>query len=69
MLKALTSKYANVSCDAVTLYKELCEECVKKRKRPTRQGVVVRPIITNEFGSRGQVDLVDMHTVHGSWWL
>jgi len=35
MLKALNAKYANVTCEAVNLFKELCVECEKKRKRPS----------------------------------
>ena len=71
MLKALASKYANVTCDAVNLYKELCVECARKRKRPTTKGVVVRPILTNDFGSRGQVDLIDMQSMAngGNKWI
>ena len=27
------------------------------------KGVVVRPILTKEYSSRGQVDLIDMHSM------
>lgn len=47
----------------VELYKSLCVECIKKRKRPTMKGVVVKPIISNDYGSRGQVDLIDMQSM------
>src|SRR3981081_1894863 len=33
MLKTLTFKYANITSDVVALYKSLCAECAKKRKR------------------------------------
>jgi hypothetical protein len=62
MLKALT-KYANVTRDVVELYKSFCSECLQKRKRPRVKGVVVKPILTGDYGSRGQVDLIDMQSL------
>ena len=52
-------------------YKGLCEECAKKAKRPKQSGVVVRPILVHEYGSRGQVDLVDMQSMvyQGCKWI
>lgn len=47
----------------VELYKSLCLECLKKRKRPRMKGVVVKPLISNDYGSRGQVDLIDMQSM------
>ena len=68
MLKALVPKYANISCDMLKLYKDLCTECLNKRKRPTTTGTVVHPIVTNEFNSRAHVDLVDMQAMpHGQY--
>ena len=67
MMKVLSVKYANITREVVELYKSLCIECAKKRKRPAVKGVVVRPILSNDYGSRGQVDLVDMQSMsHGS---
>ena len=63
MLKELQKKYANIPTKAVELFKSLCQECQKKRKRPMTKGVVVRPILTKEFSSRGQVDLIDMQSM------
>lgn len=63
MLKVLTPKYANVTSEVVELYKSLCIECAKKRKRAATKGVVVRPILSRDYGSRGQVDLVDMQSM------
>ncbi|KAK4328104.1 hypothetical protein Pmani_001457 [Petrolisthes manimaculis] len=56
MVKHLTEKYANITKDALKLFKSYCEVCQKKNKRPVVTGVVVCPIISNEFNSRGQVD-------------
>jgi hypothetical protein len=71
MLKVLNVKYANVTVEAIELYKSLCIECMKKRKRYAIKGVVVRPIISKDFGSRGQVDLIDMQSMpHGQYkWI
>ena len=63
MMKELNKKYANITRDAVELYKSYCQECQKKRKRPMTKGVVVRPILSKEFSSRGQVDLIDMQSM------
>ncbi|XP_076049296.1 KRAB-A domain-containing protein 2-like [Oratosquilla oratoria] len=63
MVKELTKKYANITHDTISIYKSLCIECQRKRKRPTTKGTVVRPILTKNFGSRSQVDLVDMQSM------
>ena len=34
MLKELHKKYANITTRSVEIFKSLCEECQKKRKRP-----------------------------------
>src|ERR1700729_3980893 len=49
MLKELQKKYANITTKSVDLFKSLCEECQRKRKRPMTNGVVVRPILTLPF--------------------
>ena len=63
MIKELQLKYVNITTKSLELYKSLCEECQKKRKRPVTKGVVVRPILTKEYSSRGQVDLIDMQAM------
>src|ERR1700761_5620975 len=63
MMKELSSKYANITIDVLDIFKSLCLQCMKKRKRHGVKGVVVRPLITKDFGSRGQVDLVDMQSL------
>ena len=60
MLKRLGQKYANITSDAVELFKSYCRVDQEKKKRPKTTGVVVRPILSSEFNSRSQVDLVDM---------
>jgi hypothetical protein len=62
MLKHLAKKYANITTEAVELFKSYCLVCQEKRKRPKTTGVVVRPILSKEFNSRCQVDLIDMQS-------
>ena len=62
MLKHLGKKYANITTDAVELFKSYCLVCQEKRKRPKTKGVVVKPNLSSEFNSRGQVDLIDMQS-------
>ncbi|XP_063595407.1 uncharacterized protein LOC134772370 [Penaeus indicus] len=45
---------------ALELFKSLCEECHKKRKRPVTKDVV-RPILSKKFTSR--VELIDMQSM------
>ena len=40
----------------------MCVQCQKKRKRCMTKGVTVKPILSKDFGSRAQVDLVDMQS-------
>ena len=60
MLKHLGPKYANITRDTIELFKSYCKPCQEKVKRPKTTGVVVRPIISHDFNSRSQVDLIDM---------
>ena len=62
MTKHLNDKYANITRDALTLFKSYCAVCQEKTKRPVATGVVIRPILTHDLNSRGQVDLVDMQS-------
>ena len=62
MTKSL-NHYANITRESIELYKSLCIECQKKCKRSTTKGVVVRPILSKDFLSRGQVDLIDMQSL------
>ncbi|XP_037774291.1 KRAB-A domain-containing protein 2-like [Penaeus monodon] len=71
MIKETAKKYVNITREAFELFKSYCEECQKKRKRPVRKGVVVRPILTDGFSFHGQVDLFDMQSMaQGSYkWI
>ena len=71
MLKVLRTKYANVTTEATESHRiSLCIECLRKQKRRTVKGVVVRPILSRDYGSCGQVDLIDMQSMpngHHKW--
>ena len=63
MGKEIRKKYANITDDVLTLFKSFCIECQRKKKRTTTKGIVVRPILTQDYCSRGQVDLIDMQSM------
>ena len=63
MVKVLSKKYANVTQEVIELYKSYCVECAKKRRRRAVKGVVVRPLLTINYRSRGQLDLIDMQSM------
>ncbi|XP_041347189.1 KRAB-A domain-containing protein 2-like, partial [Gigantopelta aegis] len=63
MIKEINKKYANITQDAITLFKSMCIECQRKRKRTTTKGIVVKPILSKDFSSRAQVDLIDMQSM------
>ena len=63
MMKELAPRYANITVWALERFKAYCMECQQKRKRPVTTGAVVRPIMSTEFNSRGQVDLIDMQSM------
>lgn len=59
--KLLNEKYANISQEIVTLFIEGCENCQLKRNK-IKKGLVVKPIISNHFNSRCQIDLIDLQS-------
>ena len=61
MIKHLNNGYANISRDCIELFLSLCENCNMKKKHISK-GVVVKPILSKEFNSRGQVDLMDFQS-------
>ena len=52
-------RFANVTKEHISLYNTLCEKCGLKKSK-VRRGVVVKPVVSSNAMSRGQVDLVDM---------
>jgi hypothetical protein len=41
----------------------LCEECQLKKRKIASKGLVVKPLLSKDFNSRGQLDLVDMQSM------
>ena len=55
----LSKKCANITRDMLEIFKSFCVLCQEKKNRPRVSGVVVKPILSSEFNSRAQVDLID----------
>lgn len=45
----------------IELFVDLCSVCEKKRAVP-RKGIVTQPIVSKDFNTRGQVDLIDLQS-------
>ena len=61
MVYDLKKKYVNITQEVVMLYLRLCIPCQKKASNK-KKGIVTKPIISNDFNSRAQVDLIDMQS-------
>lgn len=61
MMKEVWSHYKNITRKDIETYLELCEPCQQKQKN-IKKGIVVKPIISSEFNSRCQVDLIDFQS-------
>ena len=59
--KSLNEEYANITRGQITNYIDLCEICYLKRNKP-KKGIVTNPILSKNFLSRMQVDLIDMQS-------
>jgi hypothetical protein len=46
MIKEANKKYANVSIEALELFKELCEKCQLKKRKLASKCLVVKPIVS-----------------------
>ncbi len=57
-------KYYNITNEQCALFKNMCKQCIAKAKKKGTKGLVIKPIISNDFNSRGQVDLVDFQSIH-----
>ena len=58
--KNLQKKYGDFQKSAVNIFISLSVECQRKKKRMTVKGCVIRPILSRDYCSREQVDLIDM---------
>lgn len=60
MLFYLKQKYV-ISKQSCTIFVSMCKTCTRKRAAP-RKGIVVKPILSDGFNVRGQVDLIDFQS-------
>jgi hypothetical protein len=63
MEKEAKKFYYNVTRPIIELFLQYSSEYQTKRKKTVNHGLVVKPIISENFNSRGQNDLVDMHSL------
>ncbi|XP_060848294.1 KRAB-A domain-containing protein 2-like isoform X2 [Rhopalosiphum padi] len=61
MIKELGNKYKNITRSDIETFLHFCEPCQQKQKG-SKKGVVVKPIISPDFNSRCQVDLIDFQS-------
>jgi len=61
MLFELNKKYKNITQADVKLYLNLCIPCQQKKKSQ-KKGIVVKPMVFNDFKSRCQIDLIDFQS-------
>lgn len=61
MIKELGNKYKNITRNDIETFLHFCEPCQQKQKG-SKKGVVVKPIISPDFNSRCQVDLIDFQS-------
>jgi hypothetical protein len=55
----LQAHYANISREVIKTFLKLCEHCTLKKKRSELSKLVIKPVRSSDFSSRGQVDLID----------
>ena len=55
----LKTHYANISREVIKTFLKLCEHCALKKKRSELSKLVIKPVRSSDFSSRGQVDLID----------
>ena len=60
--KKLQERYCNISRKICKVFISFCKNCHESKSKHIRKGVVVKPILSKEYNSRGQVDLVDFQS-------
>ena len=61
LYKEVSTEYANITVKQVKYFIESCSTCYLKKSK-LKKGIVVKPIVTKDFNSRCQVDLIDMQS-------
>jgi hypothetical protein len=60
MLFELNKKYTNVTQADTKLYLNFCIPCQQKKSH--KKGIVVKPMVFNDFNSCYQIDLIDFQS-------
>ncbi|CAF1013044.1 unnamed protein product [Brachionus calyciflorus] len=63
MMPACKKNHLNLSVDMINIFNNTCQQCLMNKKRNKTTGLVVKPILSKNFNSRAQMDLVDMQTL------
>lgn len=56
----LKKRYCGFSKEIVQAFVKYCQECQLKKSKKSLKSIVVKPIQSADFASRGQVDLIDL---------
>ncbi len=59
---AIGEKFVNVPRELIKKYVENCDLCLKKKAKQPRNGLVFKPIISDDFNSRSQMDMIDFQS-------
>ena len=62
----LKAHYANISREVKKTFLKLCEHCALKKERSELSKLIIKPVRSSDFSSRGQVDLIDYQSVPDS---
>ena len=54
--------YDGITLDMILLFLKFCKECATIKARKATTGIVVKPILSEYFDSRMQIDLIDMQS-------
>ena len=65
----LWPKQANITKEPLEMFMSYYITCQEKKKSLKTTGVVVKPILSSEFNSCGQVDLVDKQVFPQAQWI
>ncbi|XP_060858218.1 KRAB-A domain-containing protein 2-like isoform X1 [Metopolophium dirhodum] len=61
MLYEINKRYKNITQSDVKQYLDLCIPCQQKKKSQ-KKGIVVKPMVFEDFNSRCQIDLIDFQS-------
>ena len=61
-VKYKSKRYCNISRKIISYFIQLCRVCQEKNHKQINKGVVVKPILSSDFNSRGQVDLMNFES-------